>query len=420
MFCIDYFIHLLFVRLRFVTTALALFMAVMPLKAEVNVDDVVETLADAGFVNVKSAQTEDLTVFLIENDTYKLQASGIAAAVKIIEDSGLTQDKLVKVIVSKYQIPEVTLTYDSSTENWQTTYRLDESWELVKDKPKIASSFGNVDFVLYPQFYMMNLIVTQVYQMLFQINPSVECSLWPGGKLAAQVNIPIYNDGYGDTYGSLRPGFITASQMFRLPQCVFGKFTLGYFNNRVGLDLKMNHPLKNEHFNIVFGTQALWNAHFDGFTHLSIDPAVDFSAMLGAEYYWARWNTKFSLQVRGLTSHGYDTVTGNLYREAEGWFKAEAIRYFRHVGVGLFAMKGMSKAALFNGGFQFVVSFPPYKYHRQGHSPRLTTGHLGMSYNANNERKYYKETRTEASDNFFNANEFNPYYIESEIKKLNK
>lgn len=388
--------------------------------AQSTVDDVVDSLAKAGFVNIKSAQTEDYTVFLIENDTYKLQASGVAQAVKIIEDSGLTREKLVKVIVSKNQIPEVTLTYDSNTDNWHSTYRLDESWKVVKDKNKKASSFGNVDFVLYPQLSVMNLIITQVYQALFQINPAVECSLWPGGKLTAQVNVPIFEDGYGDYYGSLRPGFLTVAQSFRLPYTVFGKFTAGYFNGKVGADIKLDHPLKNEHFNISIGAQALWDAYFVGFKELHIDPTVDFAGMIGADYYWAQQNTKISLQFRGSTSHETNSVTGVLTKTASTWFKADVIRYFRHVAVGLYAMKGTSSAMQFNGGFQFVVSLPPYKYHREKHSPRVTTGHFGMAYNANNERKYYKETRVEASENIFNANEFNPYYIDSQIKKLNK
>jgi len=392
----------------------------MPVKAQSTVDDVADSLAKAGFVNIRSTQAEDCAVFLIENDTYKLQASGVAEAVRIIEDSGLTEQTLVKVILSKNQIPEVTLTYDSSTDNWRTTYRLDESWKLVKDKPKKAPSLGNVDFVLYPQLSVMNLIITQVYQAHFQINPAVECSLWPGGKLTAQVNVPIFDDGYGDYYGTLRPGFLTASQSFRLPKCIFGKFTMGYFNDRVGVELKFNHPLKEEHFNISIGGQALWNAYFVGFKELHIEPVADFAAFIGADYYWAQQNTKFSLQFKGDTMHETNSSTGKLTRTAQTWFRADVIRNFRHVAVGLYAMKGTRSDMQFNGGFQFVVSLPPYKYHRHGHAPRVTTGHFGMAYNANNERKYYKETRTEASDNIFNANEFNPYYIDSEIKKLNK
>ena len=39
-----------------------------------------------------------------------------------------------------------------------------------------------------------------------------------------------------------------------------------------------------------------------------------------------------------------------------------------------------------------------------------------MSYNANNEQYYYKEFRTEASDNIMSRNYFNPCYINSYLR----
>ena len=42
---------------------------------------------------------------------------------------------------------------------------------------------------------------------------------------------------------------------------------------------------------------------------------------------------------------------------------------------------------------------------------------MGMSYNANNEQYYYKEFRSEASDNIMSKNYYNPYYIESALNR---
>lgn len=41
---------------------------------------------------------------------------------------------------------------------------------------------------------------------------------------------------------------------------------------------------------------------------------------------------------------------------------------------------------------------------------------MGMAYNANNERYYYNEYRTEASDNILSKNYYNPYFIDSKLK----
>ena len=69
-----------------------------------------------------------------------------------------------------------------------------------------------------------------------------------------------------------------------------------------------------------------------------------------------------------------------------------------------------------NGGFRFQVALPPYKYKRKGYVPRMNTStNMGISYNAGNERYYYKEYKAEASDNIMEENSFNPYFIKSEL-----
>ena len=90
------------------------------------------------------------------------------------------------------------------------------------------------------------------------------------------------------------------------------------------------------------------------------------------------------------------------------------IRHFRHCSTGLYAEK--ARSAQLNVGFRFQVALPPYNQKRRGYIPRVrTSGQMGMSYNANNEQYYYKEFRTEASDNIMSKNQFNPYFIESQL-----
>ena len=40
---------------------------------------------------------------------------------------------------------------------------------------------------------------------------------------------------------------------------------------------------------------------------------------------------------------------------------------------------------------------------------------MGIAYNAGNEQKYYKQYRSEPSENIMNENSFNPYFIKSEL-----
>ena len=94
--------------------------------------------------------------------------------------------------------------------------------------------------------------------------------------------------------------------------------------------------------------------------------------------------------------------------------KFEMIRHFRYASVGFYAMK--AEHAKSNGGFRFQVALPPYKQKRHKYIPRISTSkNMGIIYNAGNEQLYYKQYRSEASDNIMNTNSFNPYFIKSEL-----
>ena len=192
-------------------------------------DEAARRLAEAGFANVRAVETADFTVFTVENDYYKIPAEGFARAVQILEGSGLDESKPVKLIGTSYKVPEVTMTYDPVLGSWRTTKRLDASWDAVKGQPMLSDSFGKVDITVYPQVSLMNLIITQVYQSLWQLSPALETSLWPGGKITLQVKVPLYNDGYGTGESLVHPGFLTVSQRFRDPWHlnIFGKLTAG-------------------------------------------------------------------------------------------------------------------------------------------------------------------------------------------------
>ena len=85
------------------------------------------------------------------------------------------------------------------------------------------------------------------------------------------------------------------------------------------------------------------------------------------------------------------------------------------VGAG-YARNQQHMNVLWSQGFQ--IALPPYRMKRHGYIPRVSTsGQIGMAYNANNEQKFYKEFRTEASDNIMSLNYYNPYYINSQLSR---
>lgn len=373
-----------------------------------NEEKAVRALENAGFVNIRVAENDSLFVVTLGNEAYKLQASGIAAAVRILDDEGMLGGKCVKMIATDNGVPKVTLTYDPVLGDWKTTYKLDESWKMVRRAQKHNGSFGKVDITVYPQISLKNLIITQVYQSLWQLSPSVDVPLWYGAKFSYQLKIPIFNDGYGEDESFVHPGMITLSQRFRIPFDIFGKASVGFFSsNAYGANLELFRPFSfNGNFSLEGSVGITGLYYWRRFVlHIDVNSFVPVWSF-GAGYYWPGARTQFSLRAQRF-----------LYRDIG--VKFEMMRHFRYCTVGFYAEKGFDREAHTNGGFRFQIALPPYRYKRYKYAPRVTAGYIGMTYNANNEQEYYIECKYEADDNIMTKNAFNPAYIESEIKKLN-
>lgn len=373
-------------------------------------DDVVNVLVEMGFENVGCVENEDERVYVLQNSAYRVNGLGLAKAIDVIQETGLPQNKACRVIALDNNVPQISLRYQpvagdsamvASREDWQVTYELGDSWKEARKAKRENSSLFKVDVLVYPGLSLKNLIITQIYQVLFRLSPAVEVSFWKGMKLTAQVRIPVYNDGYGMLNDKVSPGFMTVSQSFRLPYNIFGRVTVGGFNfDRYGIDLNLLRPFKDERFSVMARVGYTGIGYWDGFSfHYDTDKVWTWT--LGASFYWPAYNTQFSLKTEQ-------------YVLGDRGVKFEMTRHFRYCSIGFYAMKG--KDAEKNGGFTFQVLLPPYKYKRKGYIPRISTSsNMGMLYNAGNEQYYYKEYRSEASDNIMKNNSFNPYFIKSEL-----
>ena len=372
----------------------------------------VEELIIHGFENVRWIENEKECIYTIENDVYRAQGVGIAQALDIIQRYGLSTEKQCKVIVTHLEVPELSLTYHpnecdttdiADKRQWKTSYEVGDSWNSIKTEKAENSSRFKVDILVYPQLSFKNLIITQIYQALFTLNPAIEVSLWPGMKFTGQLILPVYNDGYGYLQDKIHPGFITLLQRFRLPFNIKGMATVGYFSaDRYGADLQLFYPFKDERFSLEGRIGSVAIGYWNGF-NLHYDTEFSTTWSLGTNFYWPRYNTSFSLK-------------GEQYLMGEKGVKFEMIRYFRYASVGFYAQK--AKEANSNGGFRIQVLLPPYKYKRfkNKYIPRLNTSYnMGIVYNAGNERYYYRQYRSAADENIMNSNRFNPYFIKSEI-----
>ena len=154
-----------------------------------------------------------------------------------------------------------------------------------------------MDIIVYPELAYKNLIITQIYQALFTLSPAIEVSFWPGMKLTGQVIIPMYNDGYGKLQDKIHPGFLTLSQSFRLPYNIKGRATVGYFNaNRYGFNLRLFRPFSfDERFSLEAKAGLTGIGYWDGFK-LHYDNDYVLTWTVGANFYWPKYNTQFSLK----------------------------------------------------------------------------------------------------------------------------
>ena len=375
-------------------------------------DAATDELVKMGFEDVRWTETENERIYTVENVAYRLNGVGITKALEVIQKHGLPEGKACRLIVTKLNIPQISLTSTpkaiqadstqvTSREDWNVSYELGDSWKEVKKEKKKNSSLFKVDILVYPQLSFKNLIITQIYQVLFDLSPTIEVSLWEGMKLSGQLRVPVYNDGYGYLEDKVHPGHITLSQRFRLPYNIFGKATLGYYNmDRYGFDLQFMRPFKDERFSLEARVGYTGIGYWEGF-HLHYDKTMDFTWSFGGSFYWPKYNTQFTLKA-------------HQFLLGEKGVRFDMIRHFRYASVGFYAMK--AEHANSNGGFRFQVALPPYKQKRHKYIPRISTSkNMGIVYNAGNERNYYKEYTAEVSDNIMENNSFNPFFIKSEL-----
>ena len=256
--------------------------------------------------------------------------------------------------------------------------------------------------VIYPELSLKNLVITQIYQVLFNLAPAIEVSFWKGMRLTAQLEVPIYNDGYPDMYNKIHPGFIGISQTVRLPHNIWGTLTVGHFSSeRYGVDVKISHRLIcDNRFGIEGRIGYTGAAYWDGFTcHFGTQKKMTWS--VGGYFYWPQYNVETTMKLEQ-------------YLLGEKGVRVDIIRHFRYASIGFYAMK--AQGAKSNGGFRFQIALPPYKYKRKGYIPRFTSSkNMGMAYNAGNEQYYYKSYRSSPGDNIMQSNSFNPYFIKSEL-----
>ena len=372
----------------------------------------VDALVEMGFENVGWTEDAEERVYVLQNTAYRLHGIGIGKAVDVIQEMGLPEKKTCRIIVLDNNVPQISLCYhpiigdsvpEAERRDWNVSYELGDSWKKVRGVKKKNSSLFKVDIVVYPELSLQNLVITQIYTVLFNLDPTIEVSLWKGAKLNAQVIIPIYNE-YGSAYGQVRQGYVGLTQQVRLPWNTFLTAAVGSFtNNRWGGDLSAIHYFKDERFSVEGRIGYTGASRFRNW-RWKVSPLKRLTWTLGGGFYWPKYNTQFKAKVEQ-------------YLLGEKGVRFEMTRNFRYTSIGFYAMKVQYAGNKgYNGGFRFQINLPPYRYKRRGYIPRvLPSRSFGMAYNAGNERYYGKSYTPVLGNTIAQENSLNPYFIKSEL-----
>lgn len=375
----------------------------------------VDTLVAMGFENVGWTEDNDERVYVLQNSAYRLQGVGIGQAIDVIQRMGLPVGKPCRIIVLDNNVPQLSLCYHPVTEvaavavsrrkDWQVSHDLGDAWKKIRKVAKVNSSLFKVDVVIYPRLMFQNYRLSRVYDIVLNVSPAIEVSLWKGMKFTGQVIFPIVND-YGRRYEQIRPGFVTLSQTVRLPHRVFLAGSIGFFEDfRSGVDVSAKYVFKDERFELEARLGYTRKGYWENWSYYHGSKWV-LSGYVGANYFWPRFNTQFSLK-------------GERYLLGEYGMSTEMIRHFRYASIGFYALKvfGKDDAANngFNAGFTFRIALPPYKYKRKGAVPRVVGGDWGIRYNAGNEKQYGDWYQSNPNDNYLRDNSFKPYFVKSEL-----
>lgn len=407
---------------------LALFVLFLPLFAVAQSgDEVTDLLVKMGFENVSWGENEQERVYLLENSAYRLSGVGIGKALDEIQKCGMPGNgKGCRLIVLDNNVPQVSLYCNASVEDgrelsrndWDVSYDLGESWEIVKGKKRKNSSLYKVDVLVYPEFSFKNGRLSIPYQVNLNMSPAVQVSLWRGGKATAQLVIPLANN-YGYQYDDVRPGYITLSQTVRLPYNIFLTGTVGIFDNhRAGADLRAKAFLSNGNFwidgRISYTVSGIWGewAYVKGkyknihpFRYIYDKEESQITAHLGVNYYWERFDTQMAFR-------------GETFINGDAGFRFDMIRHFKYCSIGFWGSYIPSDwwNDGLNGGFQFQITLPPYKYKRSGYVPRvMPSRNWGFRYNAGGTYVYGERFTADIEENINNDIKYNPNYIKTEL-----
>lgn len=370
---------------------------------------ITEGLKAIGMENIQCAQTPDMTTVSFENNVYRSTYNGIGKAINTCLKSK-TQGGL-QLVVLENQIPRLCISlsdtllqaYQHGHISMQQVYEkmgisidTDQAVEALKnaDKEEEAPSAWKVDLIIYPELFLENNTFDELYTYAINLNPAVEMGLWKGGKLTAQVVLPIATN-LGGEMKRVRPGVIALSQDIRLKHNIFGRLTVGNFtNNRMGAQLEMKYRNNNGRLELgaLIGSTGFSAVTSDDGWYIGTKQR--FNASVSASLYIPNTNLQFD-------------VKASRYIYGDYGLRGDCTRHFGEYAIGLY---GIYTDGEINGGFHFAIPLPGKKWSRKGFVRIKPADYFAWAYSMIADGKYIEERMGKSYNVTPNENRSSNFY----------
>ena len=373
-----------------------------------------------GMENIREVERDGACYLSWEDPVYRGTYRGLGEVIRLITDQE-AERKDFYLVLQENRIPQILVhlpgialeQYRRQEIGWkelihsaEITYDTDEATQVLKrDRETEKTSAGRVDFVLYPQLTLRNAWLDKIYGASVNIAPAVEVALWKGARFTGQVIFPIWNNMDGEV-DYIRAGMLTLRQDIRLPKRWMASVTVGNFNQqRIGADIKINWRTADDRW--LLGVRG-------GLTGASV--------FYGGKWQVSRWERLSGAAYIRYVEPRYNLemeLTGERYIYGDYGVRADCVRHFGEVSIGLFAMYSGGEV---NGGFSFSVPMPrkkraARKYFRIRLPEYWEISYEAQSGNAYAERRLGRRYRT-APEESRSTTFYNPDFIRDQLLRF--
>lgn len=350
-----------------------------------------QILEEMGFENVTATLANDTVYAEFEDSRYRGTFRGAAKALQALKDK-MPEAKNYEMVVLEDMVPKIALHASCADENWDVDvdYKTNSVKKHLTGKQtereyfRKSSSYGKVDVNLYPLVSLTNNEFTQLYRYGICFAPSIETSLWWGGRITIQPIIPVKNN-FKQT--SLKRKFQWGS--FNIQQDIIdnGKYWArvgaGTFRtNRIGFMLNTGVKLNN---NLDLSLVANWSAA---------------SANLGHKWHFGRAYGRYA----HMKLDWFEPTTLLQVQLSAGQFlygdvgtRLDVTRHFGEYAIGLYGIYTKGKDSEWtdgehNAGFHFTIPFGGKSQYRKGYVRVKLPEYFNWEYGMVSYYKYHDDS----------------------------